>query len=164
MNGGLKPAVNKKLRDQIAIGALKFNDLSQNRTRDIVFNWEKMLSFDGCSGPFLQYSHARACKLQVASRKSQDFQSLKFTDDFERKLAKKILQFSDRVFAAAENLAPNILAEFLFELCKTFNQFYENCPILNSANCATRLFLVGKFRRTLARGLELLGIFAPEKM
>lgn len=151
---------------QIAIGAIKFNDLSQNRNTDIVFDWEKMLCFEGFSGPFLQYSHARAKSLL---QKNEIYSSIPMQgwSETELPLIKKILEFSDIVFQAGETKRPNILAEYLFQLAKQFNGFYQNTPILKAETEEAkqcRIYLVHIFANTLKKGLELLGIEAPEKM
>jgi arginyl-tRNA synthetase len=151
----------------IAYGSIKFNDLSQNRTTDIVFNWEKMLSFEGFSAPFLQYSHARA-KSILRKSEEKEMKDLPSLSNEETLLVKKIIQFPEIVAKAGNSKKPNIIAEYLFQLAKSFNTFYHHCPILkediaeNTKN--TRLFLTKKFAQTLKTGLNLLGINVPEKM
>jgi arginyl-tRNA synthetase len=154
------------LAENIAIGAIKFNDLCQNRATDIIFDWEKMLSFEGYSGPFLQYSYARAKSIL---RKAETIGEFSFDGElevFERRLVKKILDFPLAVHMAAETRRPNLIAQYLFELAQIFNGFYQNLPILKASenDRNKRLFLVQKTSLVLAKGLYLLGIVAPEEM
>lgn len=155
------------LIEQIAVGAIKFNDLSQNRNTDIVFNWEKILSFEGFSGPFLQYSYARAKSIL---RKEEIHCRLQMTNEElleELPLMKKMLEFSYIIQMAGDARRPNILAEYLFQLSKLFNGYYQNTPILKVESedlKNARLFVVSAFAKTLKTGLLLLGISAPESM
>jgi arginyl-tRNA synthetase len=157
----------EKLVKILSVGAVKFNDLSQNRTTDITFNWEKMLSFEGFSAPFLQYSYARANSI---FKKDRDTNFV--PDDFviqqnaEKRLTKKILQFPQIVIAACEKRAPHLMAQYLYELASVFNSFYVQCPILKAPEKQkkSRLFLTKKMSETLKKGLCLLTIEAPERM
>ena len=155
------------LAENIAIGAIKFNDLCQNRTTDIIFDWEKMLSFEGYSGPFLQYSYARAKSILRKTPELGEFLAESSLEIFERRLAKKVLDFPLAVEMAAETRRPNLIAQYLFELAQIFNGFYQNLPILKASSVEEknrRLFLVQKTSLVLAKGLDLLGIVAPEEM
>jgi len=166
-----------ELAEIIAMGALKFNDLSQNRRTDITFDWKKMLSFEGFSAPFLQYSAVRCASiLRKSNTLSSDTCSpwqkggsrgvLKLSHEAELSLAKKILGFPAVVFESANALEPHHLAKYLFELAGEYNSFYANCPVLKAEGeeRSTRLFLTQKTGETLKQGLYLLGIKTPEKM
>lgn len=157
----------EELAEDIAMGALKFNDLSQNRTTDIIFDWEKMLSFTGFSAPFLQYSAVRCASILRKSGETIETHNLSsLQHETEQKLAKKILGFSAATKESAEKLEPHHLAKYLFELASDFNSFYAACPILHAEKTEknTRLFLTKKTGETLKQGLYLLGIKTPKRM
>jgi arginyl-tRNA synthetase len=157
----------ENLSEIIAIGALKFNDLSQNRKTDITFDWEKMLSFEGFSAPFLQYSAVRCMSiLKKEKGNTTPNEEMSFSYPQERTLATKILSFPNTVLESARTLEPHHLAKYLFELAGDFNKFYANCPVLraNDAIKKHRLLLTKKTGETLQQGLYLLGIQTPEKM
>ncbi len=146
----------------IALGALKWNDLSQNRMTNIVFDWKKMLDMTGFSGPFVQYS---AVRIKSIFRKSgQNFvipENLEFLDKTEIVLAKRILGFFPAVEKSAHEKMPHFLAQYLFDLAGDFNGMYAKCPISGNP---TRLLLTAKTGEILEIGLHLLGIETPEKM
>ncbi len=157
------------LAEIIAIGALKFNDLGQNRKTDIIFEWEEMLDFNGYSGPFIQYSAVRCTSILRKAGLSE----LQITNDVlqikhevESSLAKKILRFPEVILEAAERLEPHVLAEYLFQLAGEYNSFYAKCPVLKAdePERSDRLFLTQKTAETLKHGLYLLGIKTPERM
>jgi arginyl-tRNA synthetase len=156
-----------KLKKIIAIGAVKFNDLGQNRIRSITFNWEKILSFEGYSAPFLQYSYARA--QSILRKNNEDIchvSEIVLTEEKEIFLVKKILHFPEIIQDAALNFKPHILAEYLYELAQDFNRFYAAVSVLNAEGNTkkSRLLLVQKTAEVLKEGLYLLGIEVPEKM
>jgi len=154
--------ISENLVEILAIGALKWNDLSQNRTTNIVFDWEKMLDMTGFSGPFVQYSAVRV--KSIFRKHGQNFKNpaeIFFSEKSEIALAKKLLGFFSAVKKAADQKMPHFLAHFLFELAGEFNSFYAACPISKNP---TRLFLAKKVGQTLEIGLNLLGIQTPEKM
>jgi arginyl-tRNA synthetase len=156
-----------ELAEIIAMGALKFNDLSQNRRTDITFDWDKMLSFEGFSAPFLQYSAVRCASiLRKAGELHMTNDKLQIGHKAELSLAKKILGFPAVVLESADSLEPHHLAKYLFELAGEYNSFYANCPVLKAEGeeKKTRLFLTQKTGDTLKQGLYLLGIKTPEKM
>lgn len=157
----------------IGLGAVKYADLLPNRQGDYVFSWEKMLSFQGNTAPYLQYSYVR---IQSIFRKSVDsgqpFEApnqdcvLALTDVAELKLAKQLNQFGEIGPQVLADYKPNILANYLFELASCFHSFFETCPVLKSEEPArsSRLTLCHVTARTLRQGLELLGIGVPERM
>lgn len=154
--------VTPKLIQILSLGALKWNDLSQNRTTNIVFDWEKMLDMTGFSGPFVQYSAVRV--KSIFRKHGVDFRApktLEFSDEAEKTLAKTLLRFFSVVEKSAEEKTPHILAQFLFDLASDFNRLYAQCPI---AGNPTRLLLTAKTGEVLETGLSLLGIKTPEKM
>jgi arginyl-tRNA synthetase len=154
----------------VALGALKYNDLKENRNTDIIFDWEKMLSFSGDSGPYLQYTYAR---LQSILRKAAEEHrsgkaALAMLDRAdELALMRKIFEFPDIVEKAGELYSTSTLATYLYKLAVAANKFYETTPILKDENAMrlnARLVLIETAARTLKTGLALLGIETLEKI
>jgi len=157
---------NKELDDRalkISLAAIKYALLKVDIRKGIVFNPEEALSFEGDTGPYLLYSYARASSIvrKVKSKKAVKIIDLK---DQEIKLLKKIDSFEDIVERAYNNLAPNLIANYSFELAQMFNEFYHACPVLGSDEEGFRLKLVDAFRITLKKSLGLLGIETIEEM
>ena len=154
---------------QVMQSAIKYFDLSHNYKSDIVFNWDKALSFEGNTGPYLQYTYARIngvfrkASLVVPSNLPE------ITDLVEQELMvlRKLNQFPEVIAQVAGNYTPNILCNYLFELSQVFNSFYEVVPILKETNTSKQQFRTGLIAGTaqvLKNGLGLLGIEAPEQM
>ena len=157
----------------VASGAIKYFDLSHNIKSDIVFDPKKAISFEGNTGPYLQYTYARIHgilrKSQIPSTKSQinpNDQNLKFQTQ-ELLVLRKLYQFPEIVEQAVGDLQPNAIANYLFELSQTFNAFYQEIPVLKEENEQIkdfRLKLITATSQVLKNGLWLLGIEAPEEM
>ena len=167
----VEPQRMTELARTVGIGAVKYADLSQNRLSDYRFDWDKLISMRGNSGPYLQYAHARTCSIfrkgeidadQLASSK----QAPQLTQPAELALGKQLLRFADTVHDAARTSEPHVLCEHLFTLAKAFSTFFEACPVLKAEEPqrSTRLLLCWLTQRQLARGLALLGIEAPQRM
>ena len=158
--------------ERIGIGAIKYADLSHNRTSDYVFSYDKMLAMNGNTAAYMQYSYARVRSIfgkgdiDVASlRKSSG--AIQLTHPSERALALALLQFSETLERVATDFRPNHLTAYLFELASAYSKFFENCPVLKAENEEqrdSRLRLCDLTARTLARGLNLLGIEVVERM
>jgi arginyl-tRNA synthetase len=151
----------------VGIGAVKYGELSQYRMTDYIFSWDKMLSLQGNTAPYLQNAYVR-CR-SIFRKLSGPFRvpsSLTLREKPELDLAKKILLFPDVVPAILDGFKPNILTTYLYELAAQFHGFYESCPVLGAEPLAreTRLMLCDVFSRVLQAGLDLLGIQVPEKM
>ncbi len=155
----------------VGIGALKYADLSQNRTSDYTFSYDKMVEMKGNTATYLQYGYARVNG--IFRRGNVDVQALRdapveflFTQDIERQLGLKILRFSEALDDVAADYRPNQLANYLFELTQTFYVFFEKCPVLKAEGEVrqSRLQLCDLVARTLQKGLSLLGIGVLEKM
>ncbi len=155
---------------EVGIGALKYANLSQSRNTPILFNWEKVLAFDGNTGPYLQYTHAR---IQGVLRKVDALPDAATADlsvlsaASEIALLKHLYKISETVEAAALDYAPNHIAEYLFKLASLFNEFYAAEPVLKAEQPAVRdarVVLLQAVATALAQGLSLLGIHAPERM
>ena len=155
------------IAEKIGIGAVKYFDLSQYRMTDYVFSWEKMLSLQGNTAPYLQNAYVRIRSIfRKAGESASKIDTLILSDFAEINLAKRLCQFAEIVPQVLNNFRPNILANYLFELANSFHTFYEACPVLKSEEPArsSRLALCDLSGRVLERGLDLLGIKVPEKM
>jgi arginyl-tRNA synthetase len=159
-----------EIATKVGIGAVKYADLSKNRTTDYIFNWDSMLSFDGNTGPYLQYAYTRAQKLLSDAGVDDGFRytpiQLGLTQ--ERLLAVKLLQYAESIDQVTADATPHVLCSYIFELASLFSSFYEACPILKSDVSAeskqSRLVLVALTAKTLQSGLDLLGIETMKKM
>jgi len=152
---------------KIGIGAVKYADLSQYRMTDYVFSWDKMLSLQGNTAPYLQNAYVRIRSIfRKGGESAPEMDKLVLADSAEINLAKRLCQFAETVPQVLNDFRPNILANYLFELANSFHAFYEACPVLKSEEPArsSRLALCELTGRVLQKGLELLGIKAPEKM
>ena len=160
----------KKIAKAVGIGALKYSDLSQNRTSNIDFSWEKALSFDGNTAPYLQYSYARVQSIKrKAAEKGIDLDlncKIALESEIERSIAASVARFPECVEKAAELYKPNFIADHIFDLVQKFGTFYNSTPILKAEpeQMQSRLLLAEAVARTVKTGLDLLGIEAPEKM
>jgi arginyl-tRNA synthetase len=169
-NPDLDDVARAEVARAIGIGAVKYADLSNDRVKDYVFDWDRMLSFDGNTAPYLQYAHARIRSIfRRAEAEGDDAAQgpVVIEQPAERALALQLLSFGDAVQAAADHLQPHRLATYLFELAQAFTDFYESCPVLRAdteEQRRSRLSLSELTARTLATGLGLLGIEAPERM
>ncbi len=155
------------IAQKIGIGAVKYADLSQYRMTDYVFSWDKMLSLQGNTAPYLQNAYVRIRSIfRKAGESAPKIDKLILADSAEIKLAKRLCQFAETVPQVLNDFRPNILANYLFEVANSFHTFYEACPVLKSEEPArsSRLTLCDLTGRVLQRGLELLGIKVPEKM
>jgi len=148
---------------KIALAAIFYGDLKNNRENNIVFDVDKFLSFEGDTGPYLLYSYARASSI-IRKVKSKAAVKIGELENSEIKLLKKIDGFDNVVVKAYENLAPNLVANYSYELAQIFNEFYHSCPVLGNDAEGFRLKLVGAFRITLKKSLGLLGIDVVEEM
>ena len=156
--------------EAVGIGSVKYADLSKNRTTDYVFDWDNMLSFEGNTAPYMQYAYTRIRSIfnrsQIALSEVEQAQ-LSITDEKERALAIKLLQFEEAVQVVGKDGTPHVLCAYLYELAGVFSSFYEHCPILNNDDQQvklSRLKLALLTERTLKQGLDLLGIKTVEKM
>jgi len=152
----------------VGIGAVKYADLSTDRVKDYVFDYDRMLSFDGNTAPYLQYARARICSIfrKGGIEPPRDVPPLTLTEPTERALALQLLGFEGVVAQIVENLEFHRLAQYLYSLATAFTAFYENCPVLNAEGevRTARLVLCDLTARTLKLGLDLLGIESPDQM
>ena len=164
----LSPERQDAVAHALGIGAVKYADLSTERMRDYVFDWDRMLAFEGNTGPYLQYAHARIRSIfrrgEVAP--PEPGTAVRLGEPQERALALHLLRFGEAVEATAESFSPSKLAGYLFDLATAFTGFYEACRVLvpDDAVRTSRLALCDLTARVLEQGLALLGMEAPEQM
>ncbi len=164
----LDPAARLALPVQIARAAVKYADLSTDRERDYIFDLDRMVAFEGDTGPYLQYAHARLRSIfrRLGAPWDHDAVTFALANHAERHLALGLLAFPEAFEAAFRTLQPHRLCGYLFDLAQRFTSFYEACPVLSSEGALRdeRLALCELTARTLELGLSLLGIEAPEQM
>ena len=168
-NPDLDAATRAEVARMVGIGAVKYADLSTDRIRDYVFDWDRMLAFDGNTAPYLQYAHARICS--IFRRAEVDRETVRGTPISlhavqERALAKRLLGYPTAIDETFASYSPHKLAIYLFDLAQDFTAFYEHCPVMRADEPvrSSRLALCDVTARTLAHGLGLLGIEVPESM
>jgi arginyl-tRNA synthetase len=174
---GISKDLSARVRERIAravgIGAVKYNDLKQGPERDIIFDWDKILSLEGNSGPYLQYTYARAQsvlrkagKFHLAGVHPHTFEVGGFNEE-EMAILRTIYKFPEVVLGAAKNFAPNLICNFLFDLAQKYNNFYNLHPIIKAPSPEIvdfRLALTKSTAQAIKNGLTLLGIEALERM
>lgn len=152
----------------VGIGAVKYADLSTDRLKDYIFNFDRMLSFDGNTAPYLQYARARICSIfrRAGVVPAKDVDTVLIAEPAERALALELLGFGNLVTEIAETLEFHKLANYLYGLATAFTNFYEKCPVLRADGDVrqSRLVLCDLTARTLELGLGLLGIDSPDQM
>ncbi len=166
-NPELSESERKEIARVIGIGAVKYADLQQNRQSDYVFSWDKMLSLQGNTAPYLQYAYTRVRSIFRKTETAHDETTkIELTAPEEIALAKHLLNFGLTLEAVADDYRPNFLCSYLYELAGHFARFYENCPVLKTeaAERNSRLTLCNLTARVLKQGLDLLGIETVEQM
>lgn len=169
-NPDLAPEELASISQAVGIGAVKYADLSKNRTTDYIFDWDNMLAFEGNTAPYLQYAYTRIQSVfrKAAVTKAQLSGPVTLNEPSEEALAQKLIQFGDTVYRVAERGMPHLLCAYLYELAGAFMSFYEACPInkdgVPEADRMSRLQLSAATAATLSQGLTLLGIDTLEKM
>ena len=168
-NPDLDAGEQELVAGMIGVGALKYAELSSDRVKDYVFDWDRMLSFDGNTGPYLQYAHARICS--IFRRADVDRASVRglpilLDTPQERALALRLLAYPSAIDSTLESYSPHKLCTYVYELATDFTSFYEHCPVLKAdePTRSSRLALCDLTARTLQHALGLLGIDAPEQM
>lgn len=159
----------ENLAQAVGIGAVKYADLSKNRTTDYIFDWDNMLAFEGNTAPYMQYAYTRVASVFKRSglHESQLTAPIRLVDAQETQLAARLAQFEEAVTVLARDGTPHVLCAYLYDLAGLFSSFYEHCPILNAENndiLQSRLKLALLTARTLKQGLEMLGIETVERM
>ena len=156
-----------KISEQVGIGSIIFWDLSHDRVKDINFDWETILDFNGETGPYVQYTYARASSILRKVKNNSKVDYSKLINPKEAELIKLIFNFESTIENAAQQYKPSVLAKYLVNLAQKFNEFYQACPVLyeeDKSLAKARLNLVSKTRDILKEGLSLLAISTPEEM
>ncbi len=159
----------KQLAEVVGIGAVKYADLSKSRTTDYIFDWDNMLAFEGNTAPYMQYAYTRVASVfkRADINAGSLTQPIILTDDRERQLAARLLQFEETITAVAREGLPHMMCSYLYDLAGLFSGFYEHCPILAAESeelRQSRLKLALLTQKTLKAGLDTLGIGTVEKM
>ena len=171
-NPNIPEEEKEKIAEIVGSGAIKYFDLSQNRTSDITFTWDKVLSFEGNTGPYLQYTYVRIMSiLRKLKKENINVENkdiiLENMNGVERELAVELLRFPQTVVKSYESYRPNIIADYLFDIAKLFNNFYNSNSILKEENkkvMDARILLAEKTAFILKQGLGLLGINTVDRM
>ena len=168
-NPDLDDTARSEVARMIGIGAVKYSDLSSDRVKDYVFDWDRMLAFEGNTAPYLQYAHARICSIFRRAGVGRDAvrgQALVLAEPQERVLACRVLAYPSVLSDTLASYSPHKLCTYLFELAQDFTAFYEHCPVVKAdePTKSSRLAICDVTARTLAHGLDLLGIEAPSAM
>ena len=167
-NPDLDETIRQNISEVVGVGAIKYAELSKNRTTDYIFDWDTMLSFEGNTAPYLQYAYTRI--RSIFRRAEIDSTSLDskivLQHPVEFALAVKLLQFPEAIDSVTDDFQANVLCNYLFEVSGQFMSFYEACPILNQDDEIknSRLIIADITSKILKQGLELLGIQTVEKM
>ena len=172
-NPDISTADLAEISTKVGIGAVKFADLSKNRTSDYIFNWKTMLSFEGATAPYLQYAYSRIQSIfskaeSVKAGVTQTQATIAIIEPQEKALALKLLQLEDVIDAVISECTPNLLCNYLYELASLYMSFYEACPILKEGISDevkdSRLALCQVIAKTLKQGLDILGIEVMDRM
>jgi arginyl-tRNA synthetase len=162
----------RRIAEVVGLGAVKYADLSQNRTSDYIFNWDKMLAMDGNTATYMQYAYARVRSIfrkggDSEDRYRSDPPAVSLGMPAERALALQILRLNESLEVAALEYKPNLITAYLWDLAKAYSSFYDSCPVLKAETMAlrqSRLLLCDLTARVIHKGLELLGIQTVERM
>ncbi|MAB60746.1 MAG: arginine--tRNA ligase [Verrucomicrobiales bacterium] len=158
----------KEVSEKIGLAAVKYFELSQSRVSDYIFSWDKMLSLQGNTAPYMinAYVRTRSIFRKINETADQELDKLEITDNSERAIGIKLCQYAEIIPEVMNDYRPNLLATYLYELAQNFHSFYEQCPVLSTEGKTrnTRLALCESTSKVLKHGLELLGIYPPDKM
>ena len=151
---------------KVGVGAVLFNQLSAGRIKDINFIWEDALNFDGNTGPYVQYTYARACSVLEKAGEGFDVSADVTLADEEKEMINTLSRFPERVNQALEEYEPSVISRYLIDVCHAFNRFYHNCPILRASDeeKGVRLAICAAAKSVIGNGLELIGMEKTEKI
>jgi arginyl-tRNA synthetase len=172
LNPGLDEETQRAIARQVGLGAVKYADLSQNRQSTILFTWEKALSLEGNSAPYLQYTYARIQSVfrkyveECGGQGVPEGVPIELEEELEFHLAKRILEFPEFLGKAVAAYRPNLMTDYLFDLAQLYNRFYQNVPFLKAREGTreSRLVLCAQVAKIIRTGLGLLGIEVPDRM
>lgn len=161
----LPDAERADIADAVGIGSIRYADLCQHPQTDVTFTWEKMLSFEGNTAPYLLYSYARCCSLLAKAGESPDILAIRLDHALERELALSILRLPESALAALNLSRPNLLADQIYDLANRVNRVYHDLPVLTGGDArASRLALLDCARNALRTGMEWLGLRVIDRM
>ena len=168
----IAPDNDKESIIKVAIGAIKFNDLSSDPKKDVIFDWDRVMSMDGNSAPYLQYTFARANSVLSKSQKTNlpeqlpggQFPNNEKFDENEKELLRYFYIYEEKIIEAGERYNPAVLAEYLLNLARKYNEFYAKCKIIGEPEENKRIFLTEVTAKIIKDGLKILGIETLEKM
>ena len=163
-----------EIANQVGIGAVVFNELSNNRIKDYVFDWDNLLNFDGETGPYVQYTHARACSLMTKAgqaivdnaKQMTNVDPAMISSDSGYELAKLIYRMPQVIEEAAAKYEPSVITRHIVDIAQAFNRFYNSERIIvdDEVELTSKIALVISAKTAIANGLKLLGMEAPERM
>ncbi len=157
----------EEIAQQMGVGAVIFSALSTSRIKDVAFSWDDALNFDGETGPYVQYTHARACSVLRKAGVMPQAENITITDDAEYRVVRELYDFPEKISLALEQNEPSVITRYIIDLAEEFNRFYHDCPI-NSAPSEeirqTRIAITFAVKKVLCKGLWLIGLTAPEKV
>lgn len=161
----LPEADRAAIAEAVGVGAVRYADLSQNPQTNVTFDWDRMLSLDGNTAPYLLYSHARCTSLLARAGEAPDLGALAVGHPLERELVLALARYPEAVVAALRGYRPNVLADHLFDVANRVNRFYHELPVLQGGEArAARLALIEAARRVLRHGMEVLGLRVLDRM
>jgi arginyl-tRNA synthetase len=162
----MKKEEREEVIKSVAIGAIKFNDLSADPRKDIIFDWDKVMNLEGDSGPYLQYTYARAISVlaRTSVKEQKNIGDIPEINGEEYQLVRELSKFEDKVTEAARRFSPNVIAEYLLKVARIFNEFYAKHRIIDQAEEDWRVFLTKSTASLLGRGMKLIGINPVERM
>ena len=166
-NPGLSSEEKKEIAKKVGIGAVMFSDLTNGRIKDINFNWEDALNFNGNSGPYVQYTYARICGVLDKNDAPPADTDIIISNNFEREIIKLLAQFPEKVLVAEREYEPSVICRFLLDICAAFNRFYHECSILKAESDEikkSRLALCEAARYAIGNGLWLIGLEKTNKV
>jgi len=164
-NPDLSGEEKKDVAKKVGIGAVLFSELANSRVKDINFTWEEALNFQGNSGPYVQYTYARACS--VLEKAGGYTKNISITNNLEREIIKLLSQFPEKVLVAEREYEPSVICRYLLDICAAFNRFYHDCPILKAESETiknSRLALCEAVKYTVGNGLWLIGLEKTSKV
>ena len=161
----LPEADRAAIAEAVGVGAVRYADLSQHPQTNVTFDWDRMLSLDGNTAPYLLYSHARCASLLARAGGTPAVSALAVTHPIERELILALARYPEALLGALGSYRPNVLADHLYEIANRFNRFYHDLPVIQGGeHREARLAIVEATRRVLRRGLEVLGLRVIDRM
>ena len=166
-NSDLSVEEKKETAKKVGVGAILFSDLVNGRIKDVNFSWEEALNFNGNSGPYVQYTYARACSVLEKKDDVVDYENITITNILEREIIKLLSQLPEKVLAAEREYEPSVICRWLLDICAAFNRFYHDCSVLKAESEEirnSRLALCEAVKYAIGNGLWLIGLEKTRKV